>query len=49
MGEMAEDMINGACCSLCNIYFEEEHGYPVACNGCYEPDCGYPRAIEDEL
>jgi len=49
MGEMAEDMINGACCSLCNVYFEEEHGYPVACNGCYEPDCGYPRAIEDEL
>jgi len=49
MGEIADDMINGACCSLCGVYFEEEHGYPVVCESCYEPDCGYPKATEDEL
>ena len=53
MGEIADDIINGACCALCGQYFvksyldEEgneithEHGYPVACKDCYELDCGY--------
>lgn len=35
MGEIAEDYINGACCSECMSYFEEEHGYPVVCEGCW--------------
>ena len=41
MGEIADDMISGACCSLCGMYFVEDHGYPVVC-----PDC-YQDALED--
>lgn len=36
MGQIAEDIINGFCCSLCGTYFEEEHGYPVLCHHCWE-------------
>ena len=53
MGEMANDIINGACCALCGQYFIKrnrrgqsfgyEHGYPVACQECYEPGCGYGK------
>ena len=50
MGELADDIIDGACCALCGIYFEEEHGYPVACKCCHEdPDCTYPEATEEEI
>lgn len=49
MGEIAEDIYEGACCALCGQYFiqkdKEEfiyvHGFPVACNECYDEDCGY--------
>lgn len=34
MGEMAQDVIEGFCCSVCCTYFEEEHGYPVVCKVC---------------
>lgn len=55
MGELAEDMIDGSCCSLCGCYFIAEnkddlvytHGYPVACWDCWEEDCGFPRAEKD--
>lgn len=50
---MADDIIDGACCALCGQYFvtqsaEEiyEHGYPVACNECYEEGCGYEKQNE---
>jgi hypothetical protein len=52
MGEIADDMINGACCSLCGCYFVDqngeiyEHGYPVYCHDCYDPDCGTEEAEE---
>lgn len=52
MGEIADDMINGACCSLCGCYFVDqngeiyEHGYPVYCHDCYDPDCGTQEAEE---
>lgn len=36
MGEMALDMLDGACCELCGVYFEEEHGHPVVCKSCYD-------------
>ncbi|MBR6626432.1 MAG: hypothetical protein IKL04_00430 [Lachnospiraceae bacterium] len=36
MGEVASDIINGWCCSLCGIYFEEEHNHPVVCESCWE-------------
>ena len=36
MGEIADDLINGACCSNCNQYFVSEHGYPVLCKSCWE-------------
>jgi len=32
---IAQDMIDGLCCQLCGVYFEEEHGYPVVCEDCY--------------
>jgi len=35
MGEIADDMVQGACCSQCGIYFDGEHGYPVLCAGCW--------------
>jgi len=52
MGEVAEDMIDGSCCSLCGQYFQDSddkdmiytHGYPVVCKDCWEPDCGYEKA-----
>ena len=47
MGEMADDIINGASCAICGVYFEEEHGYPAACEDCWEPDCGYQKATSD--
>ena len=49
MGEIADDIVNGACCALCGVYFEEEHGFPVACEDCYTEDCGYGRATEEEI
>jgi hypothetical protein len=47
MGEIADDMIEGACCALCGECFEEEHGYPVACATCWTKDCGYAKAEEE--
>lgn len=32
---IAEDIIDGWCCQLCGVYFEEKHGYPVVCESCY--------------
>ena len=36
MGEIADDMVDGACCSRCGEYFEAETGYPALCDACYE-------------
>lgn len=36
MGESAEDVIDGACCECCGVYFKVAHGYPVTCNECWE-------------
>ena len=36
MGEIADDMIDGFMCSWCGVYFENDHGYPVACDSCWE-------------
>lgn len=37
MGEMADELIYGACCELgCGTYFENDHGYPVICRGCWK-------------
>lgn len=43
MGDTAEDMIEGRCCAICGVYFEDannvdlciEHGYPVLCEYCW--------------
>ena len=43
MGDLADDMIDGAACSICGMYFRDPedkgkcftHGYPVACKSCY--------------
>ena len=34
MGEIADDIISGACCELCGEYFKKEQGYPCKCKGC---------------
>jgi len=44
MGQIADDMIDGFCCSHCGTYFEEEHGYPVLCKSCYESETEEERA-----
>ena len=44
MGEIADDMVNGACCSHCGVYFTEEHGYPVLCHSCYDSETPEERA-----
>lgn len=55
MGDVANDMVGGACCSACGIYFKDEHGYPVLCVGCWddtpanERGEGLQRAIIKEL
>lgn len=36
MGQFSDDIIDGACCSLCMEYFEETHDYPVVCKGCWK-------------
>lgn len=35
MGTIANDIIEGYCCALCGVYFEEPHDYPVVCKDCY--------------
>lgn len=52
MGEIADDYIEGACCSLCASYFESEHGYPVICQECWDEATlidrkKYQKAIHD--
>lgn len=49
---IAEDMIDGSCCSLCGCYFmgEDEvglftHGYPVYCSDCWYPGCNHAKAL----
>ena len=41
MGQLADDMVDGTCCSLCGEYFFTKygelytHGYPVVCTECW--------------
>lgn len=42
MSEVAEDIIDGSCCSECGMYFRNNHdkdvythGYPVLCISCW--------------
>lgn len=52
MGEIADDMINGRCCSICGCFFIYkknkiyEHGYPVVCEDCYFDGCGYEKSLK---
>lgn len=34
MGELADDIIEGACCSQCMDYFDNTTGYPRFCKSC---------------
>ena len=43
MGEMADDIVEGRTCALCGTWFDDEYGYPVACEECYTEDCGYQK------
>ena len=49
MGELSDLMIEGETCSLCGIMFEEAHGYPVACESCWDEYCGLRKATNEEL
>lgn len=49
MGDMGDDVVDGACCAFCGIYFVRPHGYPVACSGCWEEDCGVDEATKREV
>ena len=49
MGELSDLIIEGETCSLCGIIFEEAHGYPVACESCWDEDCGLRKATNEEL
>lgn len=52
MGEIAEDTIYGFCCSVCGVYFEDEHGFPVLCKSCFKDDKGkssIPKAKFKEI
>jgi len=44
MGEISDMIVDGEICALCTAPFTEEHGYPCACKGCWEPECGYQKA-----
>lgn len=50
MGEIADDMIDGSCCSECGQYFIDDdselytHGYPVLCWDCWTEDSELPRS-----
>jgi hypothetical protein len=53
MGEIADDMIEGDCCSWCMQYFVTGHGYPVLCKSCWneaskEDRAGLQQATEKE-
>ena len=54
MGEMADLMLEGSTCSLCQIYFVSEHGFPVLCKACWNDSTekereGYSKAFLDEI
>jgi len=52
---IADDLADGCCCSLCGRYFINrkgrifEHGYPVYCNDCWNPKCGYEKSLTKTL
>lgn len=54
MGDIADDIIEGFQCSCCGICFEDAHGYPVVCRGCWNDMSpkereDYQKAALDEL
>ena len=54
MGEVAEDMVTGCCCSMCGVYFVDAHMCPVLCVSCWkdasdEEKKEYRKAHLDEL
>lgn len=49
MGEIADDLISGLACAWCGIYFEDEHGYEVACNDCFDDSIKELNGSEDIL
>jgi hypothetical protein len=49
MGELAEDMIDGTMCSWCGVYFEQSHGFEVACDSCWEDACKSVTKKDEEV
>ena len=35
MGQIADDVADGAKCALCGVYFRKDHGHPVTCVECW--------------
>ena len=53
-GEISDDIVDGAICSMCLMWFEETHGYPVLCDECYDEmtpaeRAGQQKAIYDRV
>ena len=41
MGDITEQIVEGACCAACYAPFEQDNGYPTICWDCWidaEPD-----------
>jgi len=54
MSEHTDDIVEGACCELCNTFFKAEHGYPVVCADCWkeltpEERKAHQKAVHGEL
>ena len=54
MGEIADSVLDGACCEWCGVFFAKEHGHPVVCTACWTNSsaserAGHQRATEAEL
>lgn len=45
-----DDILNGACCAICDCYFIDEsenyveHGHMTACSNCWFEGCKYPKS-----
>lgn len=44
MGENAEMMLDGTCCSVCGEYMGGDEGYPTTCPGCSDEEPDYHPA-----
>ena len=49
MGEYAEMMLDGTCCSCCGEYLGRDDGYPIMCDSCARENGGRDTGIDFDL